>query len=49
MWLWTVKECGAEGAKALASMLMMNVPLTTLNLFSQITALLDTILEEQKR
>ena len=32
MWWWTEKESGVSGAKALASMLLMNVPLTTLNL-----------------
>ena len=32
----------------MASMLLMNVPLTTLDMYSQITALLNMILKEQK-
>ena len=43
-----MKKCGDEGAKALASMLLMNVPLTTLDLTRKTTTLLDMVLEEQK-
>ena len=46
---WTGKKCGAEGAKVLASMLLMQVPLTTLDLSGKITTLLDMILKEQKK
>ena len=45
---WTGKYFSAEGAKALASMLLMNVPLTTLDLTRRITTLFDMILKEQK-
>ena len=47
MWWWTGKKCGSEGANALASMLLMNLPLTKLNLLSKITTLLDMILKEK--
>ena len=47
-WWWTGEKCGSEGANALASMLMMNVPLTTLNLSGKITTLLDMILNTMR-
>ena len=39
-----MKDCGVVGAKALASMLLMHVPLKTLNLGRK----LDMILKEQR-
>ena len=48
LWLWTGKNCGAEGAKALALMMLMNVPLTTLNLSGKVTTLFDMVLKEHK-
>ena len=47
-WLWTGKYCNVEGAKALASMLLMNVPLVTLDLSGETITLLDMILKEHK-
>ena len=43
-----MKKCGDEGAKALASMLLMQVPLTTLNLSRQTTTLFDMVLKRAK-
>ena len=45
---WTGKICGDEGAKALTLMLLMQVPLTTLDLSRKTATLLDMVLKEQK-
>ena len=41
---WTGKICGDEGAKALTLMLLMQVPLTTLDLSRKTATLLDMVL-----
>ena len=43
-----MKDCGVEGAKALASMLLMDVPLTTLNLGCETIILLDMAFKKQR-
>ena len=45
---WTGKICGDEGAKALTLMLLMQVPLTTLDLSRKTATLLDMVLKGQK-
>ena len=47
-WLWTGKYCGVEGTKVMASMMLMHVPLTTLNLGCETITLLEMIMKEQK-
>ena len=44
LWWWTGKDCSVEGLKALASMLLMHVPLAAMYLRCKTAALLDMIL-----